>query len=158
MSNVIKIIKENELSIPIGTILHYTSFFDKPKTNVENTWDSVGVYIWQDSVGKLHIIDQNKIWPALDGYYINVVMLSWMREFLYEGDEYWKVFTDEREASYHKLEFRDGKHHPALLLKPYKDIVYSNTNFMPHNHQRFKTLEAAYTYCFKVKNGINVHY
>lgn len=155
MSTVIKITKENKLNIPVDTILHYTSFFDKFKNDKS---DVVRCYIWQSTTGSLNIINEDLVYPDLKGCYVNCILLNWEKEFLYEGDEYYKVFTDDKNTIYHKLEF-DGKNHTkALLLKPYKDIVYSNTNFMTTECQRFKTLESAEIYCFKVKNNINVHF
>lgn len=147
--SVIKIVKENILAIPVETILHFTSFFDKPKKDNSNTWDSVNCYVWQDSVGKLHIIEEHKVYPALIGCYVNVISLNWTREFLFEGDEYWKVFTDEKECGYHKLELDGKKHIAAKTFTPYKDRVYSNTNFYHSNHQRFKTEQEAVEYCSK---------
>lgn len=157
MSHVIKIIKENKLNIPIGTILHFTGFFDKVKNDNPKVWDTVGCYVWQKTDGSLSIVNQHLVYPDLKDCYVNCICLNWTREFLYEGDEYWKVFTDEKKSIYHKLEFDGKKHLPALLLKPYKDIVYSSTNFMTNDYQRFKTLEEAEAYCYKVKNNINVH-
>ncbi len=154
MSQVIKIIKENKLNIPIGTYLHFTSFFDKVKNDNPKIWDSVGCYVWQSQDGKLNIINQHQIYPDLKDCYVNTICLSWDREFLYEGDEYWKVFTQEQKTIYHKLEFDGKNHYPALLLKPYRDIVQDNTNFFQSDYQRFKTKEQAEEYCYKVKNNI----
>lgn len=154
--NTYKIIKENILQIPIGTKLHFTSFFDKPK-QFQRLWDSVYVYNYQDNDGKLHCINGQQF-SLLKGCYVNCIVVDWTLEFLCEGDVYWKVFISEQEAQFHKLEFDGKKHLPALLLKPYKDIVYSNTNFdCIGGIQRFSSLELAEKYCYAVKNNINFH-
>ena len=157
MSQVIKIIKENILKIPVGTILHFHSFYNKQKDDGSNLWDSINYYIWQTPARELKTVYENQIYPDLKDYYVNCIVLSWKRKFLYEGDEYWKVFIDKEITPFHKLEFKDGKHHPAELFKPYKDIVYSNTRFMTNDCQRFETKEEAEQYCYKLKNKISVH-
>lgn len=148
--------KENVLNIPIGTKLHFTSFFDKPKLH-KRVWDVVGVYNYQDSAGKLYCINQEQF-NCLKGTYITYIVSSWTLEFIYEGEEYWKVFSTERVANCYKLEFDGKKHQVALPLKPYKDIVHSNTNFMSnYGVQRFSSLSLADEYCYAVKNNINFH-
>ena len=130
---------------------------DDGRDDNPRVWDTVSCYIWQQNDGSLHILPESSVYPALKDCYVNCICLNWTREFLCEGDEYWKVFINQNHTIYHKLEFDGKKHLPALLLKPYRDIVYRNTRFMTTDYQRFKTLEDAEVYCYKVKNNINVH-
>jgi hypothetical protein len=150
MSEVIKIIKENKLEIPIGTILHHKSFIDGVQEHNNEMWNSVGFYVWQSSSGYLNTIQESSI-NLLKDCYVNCIMLTHKRKFLYSGDEYWKVFIDENHSKYHKLEFKYEKHYPAELLKPYKDFVFNNTNFHAINCQRFETEEEAKDYCNRLK-------
>jgi len=142
--SIIRIIKENQLFIPIGTQLHFTSFFDKTKNDNQNLWDSVGAYCYQDILGDLHIIKESEIYPKYKDYYVNVIVLN-NTKFAVKGEEYWKVFSNKNEARFHKLE-NNGKD-VAICFKPYKDIVHSNTNsiFQP-SIQRFKTEQEALDY------------
>jgi len=148
--SILKIIKENDLKIPIGSKLHFHSFFDKISNSNPNSWDSIGYYIWQDNEGKLHTINQNILYPKYKDYYINVIVLSNLK-FAYQGEEYWKVILTKQESIYHKLEFHLGKHLPAICFKPYKGTVYNSTNsmFNPNIH-RFQTEEEALYYISKI--------
>lgn len=154
---MIKIIKENYLKIPIDTILHFTSFHNRVNLD-KKTWQSIGVYNYQDTIGNVHVIRQEEIYPSLQGYYINGIYLNWELKIIFEGDYYWKVFTDETKTQYHKLEFENNKHTNALVLKPYKDKVHSSTNEIGNSYcQRFSSLEKAELYCYAVRNHINAH-
>jgi len=147
---ILKIIKENDLKIPIGSKLHFHSFFDKVSNNNPNTWDSIGYYIWQDNDGELHTIKQNILYPKYKDCCINVIVLSNLK-FACEGEEYWKVYSTKQEAFYHKLEFDLGKHLPAICFKPYKDIVNNVTNStLGDKSIRFKTKEEALYYISKI--------
>lgn len=149
--SVIKIIKNNKLKIPIGTILHYYSFYDRIKPDNPKMWDSVCCYVWKESSGALNIINQDLIYPDLDGSYVNCIAINNRLEFLYEGDEYWKVFHSEQHAKWHKLEFDGIEHTSAIPLKPYRDTVYWSTGFIKEGCSRFKTLEEAESFCNTVK-------
>lgn len=143
--SIIKIIKENDLGIPINTMLHSYSFFDRVSNDCLH-WDSVSCYCWRDEEGELHIIKESKLYPKYKEHYINVIVLSNLK-FAYEGETYWKVFTSKDEAQYHKIEYKNGKHIGATILKPYEDIVYNNTNSMyMTNIHRFKTEAEAINY------------
>ena len=154
--SVIKITRDNTLNIPIGTLLHYRSFFNHVKKGNSDIWDSIGCFIWKDSDNSLHIIDNDDIYLNLGGCYINCICLNMSKEFIYEGDEYWKVFISEEHVRSHKLEFDGKKHSQALLFKPYKDKVHSNTNFMANDCQRFKTEKEAIDYCLKILDNISI--
>ncbi len=155
MSLIIRIIKENDLKLPIGTQLHYNSFFDntkKSESNNTNVWNSIGVYNYQDVLGNVFCIKESEIYPKYKDIYKNVIALSNLK-FAIEGDEYWKVFSHEDEAKYHKLE--NNNKDIALCFKPYKDTVQSNTSSMYRpSIQRFKTEFEAIEYIEKVKENL----
>ncbi len=146
--SVIRIIKENALNIPVGTQLHFTSFFDKTKNDNPKIWDSVSAYCYQDTLGDLHIIKESEVYPKHKDCYVNVIVLN-NTKFAIKGDEYWKVFSNKNEARFHKLE-NNGKS-VAICFKPYRDIIQSNTNSMcqPNLH-RFKTEQEALDYISSV--------
>lgn len=157
--NIIRIVKENALNIPIGTQLHYTSFFDKTKVSDSFStgllWDSVKIYNWQDALGNIHSIKESDLYPAHKDIYVNVIVLSNCK-FGIEGEKYYKVFINEKECQYHKLEkLASGKYGPAIPFKAYEDIVYDNTNSgFPLGQSRFKTREEAEEYIQIAKRAI----
>lgn len=147
---IIRIIKPNKLNIPVGTQLHFDSFFDKVKNDNSKCWDSVGVYCWQDLLGKVHIIKYSEIYPEHKDCYVNVIVLQNLK-FAIEKETYWKVFCQKQEAKFHKLE--NGGKSEAICFKPYKDVVQSNTNSMcPAGVQRFQTEAEALTYISSVSS------
>lgn len=150
----IYITKENELNIPMGTFLHFLCFHDRPNPN--NTWKSITFYAYEDKFGNIVTHTENEI-VLIEGCYKNAIRASWVREWIFEGEEYWKVFVNEQEARYHKLEFVDGKHYSALIHKPYRDIVYWNTNSEQSQFQRFRTEKEAIEYCYCLKNNLSYH-
>ena len=149
--NIILLVKENILNIPIGTQLHFTSFFDKTKvSNSSSTglsWDPVKIYNWQDALGNIHSIKESDLYPAHKDIYVNVIVLSNCK-FALQGEKYYKVFFNERECQHHKLEkLASGKYGPAIPFKAYEDIVYDNTNSSnPIGQHRFKTGKEAEEY------------
>lgn len=149
--NIIRIVKENILNIPIGTQLHFTSFFDKTKvSNSSSTglsWDSVNIYNWQDALGNIHSIKESDLYPAHKDIYVNVIVLSNCK-FGVEGEKYYKAFINEKECQYHKLEkLASGEYGPAIPFKAYEDVVYDNTNSgFPLGQSRFKTRGEAEEY------------
>ena len=150
MSQVLKIIEDNHLKIPVGSILHSHSFYNKANST-GNGWEVVNYYVWQTPTGELMTAFDYQIHPALKGLYVNCIQISGKYKLLFEGDVYWKVFVLEEKARYHKIELKNGKHCPAQLLKPYKDIVYANTNFYTLDCVRFETEKEAQLFCDKQK-------
>ncbi len=151
--STIQIIKENELNIPIGTFLHFCCFHDRPKSN--GIWQSITFYAYEDKLGNIKIHPEKEIYNLSKDCYRNAIRANWTTEWIFEGEEYWKVFVNEQEAKYHKLEFIDGKHYSALIHKPYRDIVYWNTNSEQSQFQRFKTEKEAIEYCHCLKNNLS---
>ncbi len=152
MSTIIKIIKENDLSIPVGTQLHYTSFFDNSKKSGESIlWNSIGIYNWQDVNRNILCIKEDELYPKYKDYYINVICLSNCK-FGYEGDVYYKIFTNMQECLHHKLE--DHGKMAAIPFKIYQDIIHDNTNSnYPYHQQRFATKEEAEQYLIYYNNS-----
>lgn len=151
MSQIIKIIKENELNIPIGTILHFQSFHHEPNGNC---WKSVCYYIYEDSSKILHTIRQEELYPKFKDIYKNIILMDNL-QLGQEGEEYWKVFTSKKESYFHKLEFINGKYFPAICYTPYRDIIKDNTNsYQPTFQRRFKTEIEASIFIESIPNNI----
>jgi len=149
------VISENKFNIPIGTYIHFSSYVDVPNTNNHNSygtiWNTVSYWIYKDKNNNLVTIPDEIDFTK--NHCKNVILLSNCK-FSIEGEEYWKVFFNEEQASKkcHQLEFFDGKHYPAKLLKPYRDIVHKSTNLhSPFGQQRFKTIDEANEYSIKTK-------
>lgn len=143
--SIIKIVKENSAKIPVGTLLHYTSFFDEPKSDC-SAWNCIKFYVYKDIKGKIKTIKEGKITPSC---YVNVIVVSNLK-MVEQGELYWKVFYLETAAKCRMLE--DGGKSPALIFKPYKDRVNDITNTMPPSgQQRFATESEALEYIAKCK-------
>jgi hypothetical protein len=150
---MIKIIKENDLNIPVDTILHFQSFISG---NNGDHWQSIGYYIYKDSEGILKILREQILYPSHKDIYINGILLDNLK-MAFKGEEYWKVFIDPVDAQYHKLEIIDGKYFSANCLTPYKDVVNDFTNlFHPKGQRRFKTKEEARIFINSICKNIKI--
>lgn len=146
MSNKIQITKENSLNLSVGQLLTFVSFYDDSNNGL---WNSINGYIYKNQNGNVKFIEYSEIYPPLKDCFRNVIFLS-NTKLGFEGEHYWKVFHSDEEAKFHKCE-NNGKD-IAILFKPYKDKIHSNTNSnYPRGINRFKTLLEAEEYCNKVK-------
>jgi len=147
------VISENKFNIPIGTYIHLSGYVDVPNTKGETLWNTVSYWIYKDKESNLITIPDEI--DFIKNNCKNVILLNNCK-FSVVGEEYFKVFYNEEQAKFHRLEFFDGKHHPAKLLKPYRDIVHESTNLHSQfGQQRFKTIDEANEYCMKAKEYLN---
>ena len=144
------VISENKFNIPIGKYIHYSSYVDVPNTN-NNLWKTISYWIYKDGNNNLITIPDET--GFISNHTKNIILLSNCK-FAIEGEEYWKVFYNDSKTNFHQLEFIDGKHYPAKIKKPYRDIVYGNTNLNSYQYQRFKTINEANEYIEKIKDLI----